>query len=300
MNMTHINWDGYQFPIVDSEVRKVAYTNNYNTVAKFGFYNKNYISIDDEGINFCQDCEDPYVANSSFLGTTTIKRDGIYFNNNFTGGNLIFQTNMPNKNTALPTSSSAYDKDNILVCDENGSTQACFRYVNHDTLGQGMRIKARREISGTVYDNGICLGVKPDGTQTILINEPDKWRNALEIGSIGTLKQQMPAAKSTTSGTNTLFATQTYAAGVWAITYTANFVTNATGYRMVWLASNSSQDVLDRFCVIETLAPPSYAALLTGTTIREFSTSTTLRLFAKQGSGTSLSATCGLYSLRIK
>lgn len=296
MNMTHINWDSYQFPIVDSEVRKVAYTDNNNTVAKFGFYDKNYISIDDEGINFCQNCEDP-ISNNSFLGTTTITPNGrIYFDNSFANASLAFQTNMPNKD-----SFNEYYKDNILVCDENENTQASFESMSHPTYGQGMRIHTIQKVNNTNYDNGIFLGINPDGMErTLLLDEPSQWRTELRIGGIGTLAQQMPAAKSTTSGQNTLFASQTFTAGVWAITYTANFVANATGYRMVWLASNSSESVLDRYCAIETLAPPSSVALLTGTTIREFTSSTTLRLFAKQGSGTSLSATCGIYALKIK
>lgn len=304
MNVTHImyddNEDVYRFPIVDSEIRKVAYTNSANTVAKFGFYDKNYISIDDEGISFCQDCKDP-VTTSSFLGTTTIKPNGgIYFDNSFMKGNLIFQTNMPNEGAALPA--AEYYNDNISVCDENENVQACFRYIDHPTLGQGMQIKARYEddINYTLYENQIFLGIKPDGTRTISITDPAKWRYALGFGEIGTLAQQMPAGIDINSGQNKLLATQTFSAGVWVITYTANFVANPTGFRTVWLANDSDENFLDRYSGIEIVAPPSLAAMLVSTTMRQFSSSTTLRLFAKQTSGTKLNTAGGIYAIKIR
>ena len=137
----------------------------------------------------------------------------------------------------------------------------------------------------------------PSFTGTPTFDSTGVWRNALGLKLAYTAVE--PSAVSVASGTATDLASITLEAGYYIVSFTANFASNATGYRLLRLSRNSGGSHIGYAYLVTQQAVSGSTTSIGRTMVLEVQSTTTYYLVAIQNSGTALNVTGRVYVLSI-
>lgn len=247
------------------------------------------------------------VAKSGDTMTGTLNgTSAVYSGTVDVGGNgAKFRTNS-DMNSAIGSGSSLSANYVIggLVCRDAQNDSSL--YINStlttaDTLYGVFGVQRYNASYSTLIRNAFYLNINSSGTPTVSFNSNtvrDAWSSALGLKN-AISNTDGSAVNVATSSDTTLCNTGSMAAGTWLIICAGAFAANATGRRVLYLASSTSGSNLNRYCIVQHAATPSGTTNLQFTFLVTLSSATTYYLRAWQNSGSTLSTTGGIRKIML-
>ena len=220
------------------------------------------------------------------LGTATTENIGIW-------GNSTNKIGVGVRNTQDNKRYNLLARDNYFGLENNTDSTWCW-YISRDGTNR-LRIQEDTH-SFHVRDGMIGLYSQTDSAWTWQISGLSGTTNLAAIGA----KLNKSATTSLANGTAKNITSQSFTAGTWLVTGTAEFPANATGRRAVQLSETSAGDSIatqSRSIVAPANGGPTVAQF---TFVLDVTATKTYYLVGYQNSGSSLSTTGVIDAIRIK
>lgn len=172
-------------------------------------------------------------------------------------------------------------------------------YIINKTESNGSEytntIGTRRWVNNTLVENEISL-ILDLGDPDVNLSDPIPWRKALEISNIGKRYSLLaPSAASRASGSIFNVGTIKVPPGVSLVRVAAEFSSNATGYRQVFISNSATGSYADRYRVAYEKAATGRSTSIAFTCIlgNYGTTDQTQYVNIRHNAGTNLTVTVG-------
>ena len=224
------------------------------------------------------------------------------------GGTLTGGVDVKRSNIDMKASNNGVTSEIWLSAlrdlDTNGYNIGFLGTYAHPNGTMGYEIHAyNRNTSGTqVAHNYITLRTDKSGNSTYGVASPANFRSAIGMGGTGTnLYQDVSTAVSVPTATGKAIASLSLAAGQWVVHGCVNFVSNATGRRMVNLStvSGDASGASSRQSWVMVNATSGASTHLMSVFDYNVGSTTTVYLNAWQNSGGALNCTGLIRALRV-